>query len=833
MPLKGNETSSQDLCHRRLGCWNTSHAHAFDRTLGKTGSEQKELEEKTKLITAYIRDDWIRKQMRTNEEQFTAYKTMSIFVGTYNVNGKKPTSTGIREWLNMNNKFETTQQQSSSHRNSWTTPNENTMPEIYVIGFQEIVDLNAANVIQESESEKRTASWSRMLGLFLNDIGKGTGVSYELVASKHLVGIAICVFVSNRHYKNVKDIQIVNCATGIFGVVGNKGGSSVRFRFYDSTLCFVCSHLAAHRGNVTGRNHDYATILSKTKFKDNPSEHGSDAMAYYMRSSAHETYHSGSSKHADDTNNSGHPQKGIFGILDHDIVIWLGDLNYRLVKAVSLEEVYEKLKNGDIHYLLKWDQLNRERHEGRCFEHFEEGQIKFEPSYKFIPGTSDFDNRKDKKMRVPAWCDRVLWYVRGGNDSRVGKADNSNGDVEKKRVLELLDYVRNDGVLISDHKPVTATFAVQVKKIQRDAQANVYRNIVRTLDRWENDAMPKVEVKNRDIQFKNLRYKVRVTEKIQLRNTGEVQATFRFVPKLEEVEFCKSWISLRPSFGMVLPGETVTFEVTACLDGRTLHAFNCGRETLDDILVLRFANGPDFFISVTGNMLPTCFGMPLSVLVSDSKPIRSSLNTKGEEIKPKPVSVPTELWRLIDGLVRLDARNVKNIFLEQGNLVECEAIREALDTGSDFDVNASPHSFASTLLEFIGNLATPVIPMMELLTKVKDEAITPELCTSMMEKLPPVNHNVFVYIVVFLKEILDNRAVNLVTPFALAEVFSRVFTYIRTYEPVEGDQSDGNGAFVPSSEVHLRLKNDKVEEVNTQEKVRKIMLIFLTKQSIS
>ena len=109
----------------------------------------------------------------------------------------------------------------------------------------------------------------RMLGLFLNDIGKATGVSYELVASKHLVGIAICVYVSTRHHKNVKDIQIVNCATGIFGVVGNKGGSSVRFRFYDSTLCFVCSHLAAHRGNVT-RNHDYATILSKTKFKDNP-----------------------------------------------------------------------------------------------------------------------------------------------------------------------------------------------------------------------------------------------------------------------------------------------------------------------------------------------------------------------------------------------------------------------------------------------------------------------------------------------------------------------------------------------------------------------------------
>ena len=369
----------------------------------------------------------------------------------------------------MNNKFETTQQQSSNHRNSWSGSDKNTMPEVYVIGFQEIVDLNAANVIQESESEKRTASWSRMLGLFLNDIGKATGVSYELVASKHLVGIAICVCLSFGTIKMLKTFKSSIVLLVFLVLLETKGDHLSGFDSHTGHL--LCLFSPGAIGNATGRNHDYATILSKTKFKDNPSEHGSDAMAYYMRSSPHETYHSGSSKHADDTNNSGHPQKATFGILDHDIVIWLGDLNYRLVKAVSLEEVYEKLENGDIHYLLKWDQLNRERHEGRCFEHFEEGQIKFEPSYKFIPGTSDFDNRKDKKMRVPAWCDRVLWYVRGGNDSRVGKAPNSNGDVEKKRVLELLDYVRNDGVLISDHKPVTATFAVQVKKIQRDAQA--------------------------------------------------------------------------------------------------------------------------------------------------------------------------------------------------------------------------------------------------------------------------------------------------------------------------------------------------------------------------
>jgi hypothetical protein len=39
-------------------------------------------------------------------------------------------------------------------------------------------------------------------------------------------------------------------------------------KVYDSTLCFVSAHLAAHTHNVAGRNADFSNILAKMEFRD-------------------------------------------------------------------------------------------------------------------------------------------------------------------------------------------------------------------------------------------------------------------------------------------------------------------------------------------------------------------------------------------------------------------------------------------------------------------------------------------------------------------------------------------------------------------------------------
>ena len=52
-------------------------------------------------VMSFIRDDWIRRQMLEREAEFTAFRKMSVFVGTFNANGKKPVGVtpGVMDWL--------------------------------------------------------------------------------------------------------------------------------------------------------------------------------------------------------------------------------------------------------------------------------------------------------------------------------------------------------------------------------------------------------------------------------------------------------------------------------------------------------------------------------------------------------------------------------------------------------------------------------------------------------------------------------------------------------------------------------------------------------------
>jgi hypothetical protein len=752
------------------------------------------------------------------------------------------------------------------------------LSDVYVIGFQEIVDLSAANVLADGQSASRATAWSELLHQTLNQLaddemrrrkgrassgvssdggdeggggGRGRGASdfpdfpdataaaaaapgetdtsvgaYQLVEKKNMVGIALLVFVKAEHATYVQDVQGVTVGVGLMGMMGNKGACVVRMQLYDSTLCFVSAHMAAHRGNVQGRNADFANIIEKAQFKDD---------GVYARLSAEEAAGGVQGRGGEEKNGgragegggggggggdgsggggsggggggdggggsgpsttessssggriplrhsmfafAGSGESGEYGIRDHDYIFWLGDLNYRMQKEVTLEECYRRIKQNDLAFLRANDQLNTERAHGRCFSGFEEGTVNFLPTYKYIPGTDRYDNREDKKLRVPAWCDRILWSCRAGNDKTVD-------DSSSIKLVELEQYNRSGGIKISDHKPVLGVYGVQLKTTVRAQQRKVYGEIMRALDTWENECIPKVDVDRAEIFFDSLRFRVRQSQKITLTNTGQVSATFRFVPKLEDEYICKPWLSLKPSFAMLLPSESVTVTIEACVDARFANGLDYGREVLDDILVLRLENGRDHFFTVAGTYLPSCFGTSLARLVCSPGPMRETNNvsemtssadnslTAGTGVSgaaPEPVlAVPKEIWCLVDALYRrtvvvsglgssMPLESLEGLFVDSGSQDEIATIREALDTATPLDEAAgavSSHSLAEALLQLLDSLSDAIVPMEFWPHADFDHAVPiANWCSNFLAQLPTTNYNTFVYIVAFVRELV-------------------------------------------------------------------------------
>lgn len=284
--------------------------------------ERDELQQQSRLVMSYIRDDWIRKQMAEREAEFTQYRRIVTFVGTWNVNGKKP-SENLSTWLCYGN------------------PTDR-LPDIYVVGLQEIVDLTAGNVVNDSHAKDRSHVWADILQTHLDRMAAAHPSSqqgnqklkYHKVADKHLVGILLCVFVLEVHAPHVVDPQATSAATGIMGVVGNKGGAAIRLKLYDSTFCFVSAHLAAHRGAVENRNQDFADIMNKVVFRDE-FEGGSGNS-------------SGGASSSIPAKHTGVQGGGGYGIREHDYVIWCGDFNYRIRASIEIDEVFHHIERSDL-----------------------------------------------------------------------------------------------------------------------------------------------------------------------------------------------------------------------------------------------------------------------------------------------------------------------------------------------------------------------------------------------------------------------------------------------------------------------------------------------------
>ncbi|KAG2495021.1 hypothetical protein HYH03_006953 [Edaphochlamys debaryana] len=496
--------------------------------------------------------------------------------------------------------------------------------------------------------------------------GEEEGWTYVQVASKQLVGVYLSVWVRRALLHAVHGVQVTTVATGFGGYLGNKGAVAARLRLFDSSLVLVACHLTAGEaeGDEAKRNADVADILRRAAFASAPDGGGAVPMTAPAAALVSSSL------------GPGHWAPGPQLIQEHDLVIWMGDLNYRLITAppslppgpggpapgpgpgpggspagfLPDPEVRMALRAGRLDALLAVDQLNRERAAGRVFRGFQEGRIAFPPTYKYKVGTNIYNgddaagvdgddddggtpmagdkaDPEKHKRRTPAWCDRVLFWRRPCAHPEAGAA------------LHQLGYWRGE-LTCSDHRPVAAGFVARVLSYDRRRIGALLESALRAVDMMQESMRPRVTVEPPLLEAGDWVALGRpVPLRLALANGGGVEALLHFVPPPQpiskgggkfgfddETPALPAWLSARPAEAVLPPGQSLGMELTVLVEGgpeggaAALAAAAAASgpggfsAPLDSIVILRVEDSADKFVSIGGRFLRSFVGLPLEAL---------------------------------------------------------------------------------------------------------------------------------------------------------------------------------------------------------------------------
>ncbi|KAF9170338.1 inositol polyphosphate 5-phosphatase [Mortierella sp. AD011] len=326
---------------------------------------------------------------------------------------------------------------------------------------------------QECEREIREAVLFPSKVAWEKQLQASIGPEYVMIKTETMAALHIAVFVWKPIESLVNAVDSSTVATGIAGIVGNKGAVAVSVYLGSTSFLFVNAHLTAHQANTQARNNDYKRIINELQLNDTPKN--SPGLWYFkgdmklrrhynsppplvpqksfkvgangkangerpsgksnsngnlarnpskaklvLESKAPDQSHGGSDGHS-----NGQAQVGTAVDITEqfDYTFWAGDLNYRVDLTRAQADDY--LQKGDLETLFAHDQLTAERKAGRVFEGFMEAPIRFKPTYKFDPITSISDNRLLKNRQKTLLRHKSLvnisdnFHMRHGSISRL------------------------------------------------------------------------------------------------------------------------------------------------------------------------------------------------------------------------------------------------------------------------------------------------------------------------------------------------------------------------------------------------------------------------------
>jgi len=558
---------------------------------------------------------FVQLQLAKRAGEFTKYRTISGFAGTWNCGGTSP-SASLVPWLQ------------TVHS-----------PELVVLGLQEICKLTASNMLG---NEERTQQWTTFL---ISEVQAAYSLQYRVIDVKALVGLLLVTLVCEDLKELINPKSISNCSVklGCHGTVGNKGAVGISFSLGDTSICIVNCHLAPFKDYFQERNDHIHRILEKLKFPPNT------------------------------------------GVYEHDLVLWLGDLNYRL-DNLPAERIAALITNQAYTELSHYDQLLFARDQQLALLEFQEAPLAFQPSYKFIPNSSEYYFGHGEKKREPSWCDRVLW----------------RGEVTPQVYTSFLDLSQ------SDHKPVSLTFSTPVKTVNPVLLKEITTDIYAQIDILHLNSMPRLKLSSTLLIFPQAKYRQIQTLPLILTNESDRKVTFRFRNETE----CKqigSWVSITPNSGSIDAKDMLQLEFSMLLTHIHMQKAAVSPACLSCIFVLSVEEGSDHFIEVKCDFLPSAFGAAIEDLKRIVGPVRS-LSTSIQEtakLSTAELPLPKELWRLLEYIVA-NGQTASELFACAGEEEEEQSVRESLDTGTA--LHTSVQATGSVLVEWLLALPSPLVP---------------------------------------------------------------------------------------------------------------------------
>ncbi|KAG1776529.1 DNase I-like protein [Suillus placidus] len=692
-----------------------------------------------------VRENWIYNKA-VEEASIGSSARLLIRTGTFNVNGKMP-SQDLSPWLRPTKR--------DSEKSGWISPlksispldilsnpideqvtsslgassatlahassNNNANisdPDLLVLGFQEL-DLSTEALLYATSTVKEDA-WVEAI---LAGLGE-RGILYEKLASKQLVGMLIIAIAKKARLSCFGDIRFSAAGAGIMGIMGNKGATAIRMSYTPlaqeispspTVLTFVNAHLAAFDEMVERRNSDFHDLSRRLVF-DQTDELDSNSYANIASETSRRTV----------------------GLFESDVLFWMVHLNYRIDLADG--DVRELLASSpgasNIPLLLKYDQLKTAIASGKAFAGFSEHAITHMPSYRYASNTSEDSLRYDRK-RKPAWTDRILHM-----------------SAPSVRVTQH-SYCTHPQITMSDHRPVSADFELNVSTIDKQRRELAASKLYREL--WgveQSSNTPKIKLQPMTLDFGKVYYRRLIRQTLSIQNDGQIPCVYRFVAADAEQAICPQWLKIDPVVGLLRPGELSTTTVTVFVDNSSASRLNLAPPRLDFTLILHTALGKDYFISVTGEYQYTCFANKLTRLTRLPGPVRTMKSPNDRIHARQSVNAPREIMTLINWLMThvTDPNDLFNGPLEESI---CMNIRECLDTGDQFPFPQSGEergplatAIASILVQLLDSLVDPVVPPYLharcLQMTSRDEAF------ELLDEFPPESVNVWISLTAFL-----------------------------------------------------------------------------------